>query len=299
MNQHQYIFLCLLSLFCSCSTCQLKNQKVLATWGNGQIKTIRYFEGHLEFEENYHSTGQLASKGLLVNEEKQKEWTYYYPNGKIKKKAYYRENIPFGKVQTFYDNGQIKTEEEIDETGQPIGEWKLYNHDGILSKAEIFGFDVQTEEKSSYYSHTDEWSEPEGIGKPERLNVDKLGNTKGSSFKEEKGRVATFDHFVSEKGQIIDQGKQYKDHSIYHWIFWYDNGQKRAEGNYLFADEGATETISIGYSKRKELLDTYYEVKIGKWTYWNTSGKKIATVDYQLHGKLVKEKIVFWKGRKR
>jgi len=288
MNNFQYTFLYLLCLCCSCTTCQFDEIKTLATWDNGQIKTLRYIGNFGALEENYYADGQLASEGLVINDEKQQEWLYYYPNGQLKKKVFYRDNTPYGKIQTYYDNGHIQTEEEIDEMGHRIGEWKLYDQNGLLSKTEIYNSETYLEQNSYYPSIEKEW------GMVDENTLVKPINQRSTNEEIELPVDLTF---YSEKGQLIDQGKRYKDHSIYQWTFRYDNGQKRAEGQFLFADEDATETYTIDYPIRKEFSDVYYDVKIGKWTYWNKVGDKKAVIDYRLEGRQVKEKIIYWKGK--
>lgn len=286
MNNFQYTFLFLLTLCCSCTTCQFDEIKTLATWENGQIKTIRYIGDFGELEEQYHANGQLAAEGLIVNEEKQKDWKYYYQNGQLREKVYYRENRPYGKVQTFYDNGQLKAEEEIDEMGHRIGSRKLYSKEGRVFKTETMEMGSSAEERNYYlpfaaYGMSDELTYVKPLSREEEIN-----SQRERTIEQE---------FFSEKGQLIDQGKTYKNHDLFHWTFWYDHGQKQAEGQFLFAQDAITEPFIVDYPLHEEFADTYFGMKIGKWTYWNQAGKKVTIIEYQLNGNLIMEKVLYWK----
>lgn len=67
--------------------------------------------------------------------------TEYYENGKIAKVGVYTNNqsdwswsIPAGSVISYFDNGQLKSEEAFDDSGSRDGESVYYEKDGFVSR---------------------------------------------------------------------------------------------------------------------------------------------------------------------
>ena len=153
-----------------------------------------------------------------------------------------------------------------------------YSKEGRVVKIETMEMGSSADEKNYHLPF-----EEHGM-KEELTYVKPFSRTE--EIKSQKERTIEKECF-SEKGQLVDEGKTYKNHDLFHWTFWHHNGQKQAEGQFLFAQDAITEPFIVDYSIHEEFADTYLGMKIGTWTYWNQAGKKVAIIEYQLNGCLL------------
>lgn len=63
---------------------------------------------------------------------------FYNKKGELLTKNEFRDNNKIGKHQSFFDNYQIKLEENFDNSGKPIGVWTLYYNDGRINNQKTY-----------------------------------------------------------------------------------------------------------------------------------------------------------------
>lgn len=138
------------------------------TNARGKMNNIKYFDknGVVYYEskikentviELHREDQTIFAKGKFANSDRVGDWTFYYRNGNIKEKCFYKDGVlagPYttyfqngivkdsstyksgnkdGLYQLFYANGHLKREGWIDDDNQ-VGQWYNYQIDGVISR---------------------------------------------------------------------------------------------------------------------------------------------------------------------
>lgn len=119
--------------------------KLKATWSMGknqQGKPQSRYEGAFI---SYYENGHIQSKGQFSEQQKEKRWEEFYPNGNPKSSQYYRANLPYGKIKSYFENGQLKSEHTVYQekiggsTSQRFeGDYLVYFANGQLSEKRMY-----------------------------------------------------------------------------------------------------------------------------------------------------------------
>lgn len=293
-------------------SCQSENRTTLESWDNGTDKKVRISEGTATLEINYYEDGQMESRGLIQEEKKEKQWTYFYPGGIVKQEIYYKQGRPFSKARYYFENGNLRSEGEYDEIGRKADTWILnsksgqisskgnysqgrkvkswfyYNTQGILEREEKldnFGryeYIIVYNQRGELIKYSDFYES--GALKSESLKIDSLSNK-------------VFYRSYFENGNVELEGNLLNKREIGLWTFWHPNGNKKAQGKLL---ENIDEFKNSDIVKLKDeliselpLKRTMSGIKIGKWTYWNKKGRKIAVVDSKIIGNKIVDKLIY------
>lgn len=99
-------------------------------------------QGYWEF---YHELGGKESEGNLVDEKHDGKWMYYYAcpeckageNGQKMREESMKKGALHGKATVWYPGGTIQSETNF-KNGNPDGEWKQYNKNGILTMDRVY-----------------------------------------------------------------------------------------------------------------------------------------------------------------
>lgn len=81
---------------------------------------------------------QLKSSQHYINGKDNGEWLFYYMDGTIQTKAYFKEGVRIGKWEHFHENGLPWKIQTYDEDGNKDGVWKTFNKQGELIKETNF-----------------------------------------------------------------------------------------------------------------------------------------------------------------
>ncbi|KAA3640180.1 MAG: hypothetical protein DWQ02_02425 [Bacteroidetes bacterium] len=297
--------------------CQESNQQVVEQWDNGKPKKTRQYEKAHSQEANYFDNGEIESEGMIVDEKKEKLWTYYFPSGGIKQEIYYREGKPFEKAKFFYENGNIKTQAEYDGLGMKSGLWITYSREGqIFSKG-----NYSHGKKAGQWQY---YNEAGGLEREEFL--DEIGRSKYESIYNDDGSLSRYVEYYFpsglkiefhrvdtlsnkllyrsyfENGQIEQEGEMLSNREIGKWTFWYPNGVKKAEGMFLedldaLRYSGVTE-IDPDVASKLPLKKIFKGIMVGDWLYWNKEGRKVAEIKSKIkQGEVFKEVVYFDENR--
>lgn len=288
--------------------CKNESEITLEKWDNGKPKKVRIIDRINEYETNYYENGKVESHGLIIENQKEKDWKFYYQNGKDKKQIFYRENKPFGNAVYFFENGNIKTEGSFDEEGIKVDLWKTYSKNGSLFSKGMFdrGIKVKT---WNYYFPEGKLKKQESIDPFGDIMFEKIYNSKGAlirksefykknQLKKESYKIDSLSKKIMvrefyELGQIKAEGKKLNGFEIGNWTFWYSNGNKKAEGQFL-ENPNLVNYQNIDFKIRSSdlpLQQKFREIKIGRWIFWNDAGRKVAEVDYVLRKDRIIEKV--------
>ena len=85
----------------------------------------------------YHSNGNIKTKGLLKNGKRTGVWTSYFVSGKVQSESKFDKGKLNGKTATYYPNGNVQymglyINNEKDDN------WFFYREDGALDKEILF-----------------------------------------------------------------------------------------------------------------------------------------------------------------
>ncbi len=232
----------------------------------------------------YDRYGKLHEEKEYKEDKVHGEWLTYHPNGKLKfKQNYYAEmrvgdvlyqNVTHGKQVEFYQNGQKKSEREM-EWGRPVGTWSEYHPNGQLRYRAEFSADGQTRQSVSY----DEQGRKTGEGTQKLLKQENRADRW-----EEDGKVTAWRNGNLQSVAHYRMGKRHGLSKAY-----YDDGTLERSGEFqdgeqigthqLFWPDGSprtTETnVEITYESGRKAI-----VRDGWHRRWTEQGDLIAEAFY-------------------
>jgi antitoxin component YwqK of YwqJK toxin-antitoxin module len=216
----------------------------------------------------------------------------YHPNGNIEAEGFLIENVQVGKWTFYHENGQLFTEGEFDNNGNPVGVWTEYylngqkKYEAISEQRNSFSISNNNLQILNYWTDDGEHIIKDGKGTLiiffDNGNVKQTsvwsGNMKNGMLKEfyQNGKIKIESYYKEgvrsgeskifhENGHLYivcyyDDGKatgQYKE--------WYENGQLCETGFYKnekyfidsFWDDSGTQRLynGTGYVIRKQVAD--------------------------------------------
>jgi len=121
---------------CATSDPNAPRQEVQSTWPDGDPRVVLGFRGDTVHERlEYHETGQLLSRGQLLNGQRHGVWNSYYDSGMPWSQVNYDAGTEHGTYRTYHPNGEPAIEGAYDQ-GTRIGTWSFYGEDGNMIKRE-------------------------------------------------------------------------------------------------------------------------------------------------------------------
>lgn len=104
---------------------------------DGTSKLIKYYKTDtkevLISETHYYQDGQKKMEGSFKNDKRDGQWTYWYPDGKLWSKGFYKEGVNHGLKSVWHENGQKYYEGQMTDNKR-TGIWKFWDPDGTLLK---------------------------------------------------------------------------------------------------------------------------------------------------------------------
>jgi uncharacterized protein len=199
-------------------------------------------------------------------------YTGFYPNGKVKNKGNYVNNVQNGIWEYFYDNGSPKMT-GIVENNLRTGFWKYYSENGRISSMGNLKNGIRDGAWKFYYPNEELRSEGELVS----------GRKYGLwQYYYEDGTPKAKAHFVNDTGLYTEFGKDGKKRmegwivngqSDSTWTYFYENGKPQAAGKeksglktggwQLFHPSG---NLAAAGNYKEGIPD-------GKWTYYHENGK--------------------------
>ena len=121
---------------CATSDPHAPRQEVQSTWPDGDPRVVLGFRGDTVHEQlEYHETGQLMSRGQLLNGQRHGVWNSYYDSGMPWSQVNYNAGTEHDTYRTYHPNGEPAIEGAYDQ-GTRIGTWSFYGKDGSVLKRE-------------------------------------------------------------------------------------------------------------------------------------------------------------------
>jgi antitoxin component YwqK of YwqJK toxin-antitoxin module len=97
-----------------------------------------------------YTDDQKVEEGKFQDSKKQGIWEQYYPNGFVKNKLTYKDNLPNGYAIMYNDSGKI-SEEGLWQNHRWVGDYKLYYDNGQVQQEFKFNAMGKREGEQKYY----------------------------------------------------------------------------------------------------------------------------------------------------
>lgn len=257
---------------------------------------------------NFPRTDQLQYEGEYVLGRREGLWVTFHATGKKASEHTYKGNAEHGPQKTWYPDG-APHDEYSSANNQRVGEYKAwwnegkmrehsqYDDKGVLASrkqwsregVQIDEYDGKTrtwkrwDEKGNitYEQAGDEATEyyPGEGAKPKSKLVIKGSKIERTDFYE-SGAVmgkGPLDETRKREGQWVEyyengnksaEGKYKNNAKVGKWVEYHDNGKKAAEGEYISERET--------YDNEGKVIPAK-PIRIGKWTFYDTEGKRTGT----------------------
>ena len=102
------------------------------TWPDGNPRIVLGLRADTVFERlEYHETGQLRSRGQLLNGTRHGVWNSYYDTGMPWSQVSYNAGLEDGSYRTYHPNGEPAIEGAYLQ-GERSGTWRFYSPEGTL-----------------------------------------------------------------------------------------------------------------------------------------------------------------------
>ena len=207
---------------------------------NGQFGGKNYVSGLLrqDFVEKYPS-GALKSSGVLINEVKIGQWSFWYENEVIKESGFFTNDIKDGEWEGYYESGNKKFIGNFN-NGKKDGNWIQWYDDTLKQSEGSYNLGIKN----------GEWIEWDDKGKV-IVSITYIDGEKWTGrYKEifylegveKKGVVINY-----PDGQVKEEGIIFNDTKVGRWTEYFDNGKRKNTGLYIAGKEH------------------------GKWYYWYKS----------------------------
>lgn len=134
--QRNFLLFILSILVFSCS--QKKPFEFIAeSYPDGTSKLAQYYKSEakeiLVKEIHYYEDGQKKMEGSYNDGNRDGQWSYWYPDGKLWSQAVYTDGIDNGLKTVWHETGEKYYEGETS-NGKRVGIWKFWDTDGTFIK---------------------------------------------------------------------------------------------------------------------------------------------------------------------
>jgi antitoxin component YwqK of YwqJK toxin-antitoxin module len=305
-----------------------KQGKWVWFYPDGKIKKEGFYKNDLEngYFKDYDEEGNLISTSKYVDGVLQEDVaelakldikTEYYPNGKVKIMASYKDDVPEGvrreydeegnivkgylfhngKVvgegitdeeglrdgpwKEYYPNGAIKSVGTYDK-GKRVGEWKFYHPDGQLEQIGSYNKDGKLDGTWTWYYADGQLEREEsyfnGMLDGHSIEYDELGNVIAEGDYIEDYRDGKW---VFNYGDHREEG-EYLDgmrHGL--WKSYYNNGQLSFEGEFIEDNPNGHHVWYWPNGNKKKEGNYSMGLKDGEWTKYNYDGTPFISINYE------------------
>jgi len=129
----------LLALF----SCNSTVEEITQTYPDGKPKEIQLFQERGDDRikvgiKRFYTNGKLELMGNYDAQEKEEgKWEYYYKDGTLWTKTFYKNGQRNGIVENYFDNGNLRYKGQYTD-GEKSGTWQFYTKTGELAQEKEF-----------------------------------------------------------------------------------------------------------------------------------------------------------------
>lgn len=240
----------------------------------------------------------------------------YFPDGKVKIEATYREGIPEGVRREFAPSGEVEQSyvfrngkliaqgimklNGLKESlwkefypdgvtksignysnGQRVGEWEFYYPQGTLEQKGLYNDKGKPEGKWTWY-----FSSGQVLREENYRNGLKDGQSTQYSI---DGKIVAQGDFIDDKedGQWKFQNNNYREEGSFvdglrngNWKHYYENGTLAFEGSFVEDVPNGKHTYYFPDGKKSEEGAFLMGLKNGEWRKWNPDGSILLSISY-------------------
>ena len=275
----------------------------------GNLKKITKFVNDVE------QVVESDMKPLIVQHE-------YYPNGKVKREASFRDGKREGVWREFDEQGNVLNSQTyqkgvlvgqgiVDTDGKRRGLFKEFYPDNSLRAEGVFVDGLRSGEWKFYYHNGQiqeigsyQEGQPDGIWtwyykkKQKQIEEQFFKGTPNGSYKEYDSRgniIVTGTYFdgmkngkwTEEIGDMRTQGEYRNDKQVGQWVSYYDNGKLAFKGTFNAGYPDGEHFFYYQNGRLREIQKYAAGVKHGDWKKYLDTGELYFTVTYD-QGKEVK-----------
>lgn len=246
----------------------------------------------------------------------------YYPSGKVKREASFRDGKREGVWREFDENGKVLNSQTyengvlvgqgiVDTDGKRRGQYKEFYPDSTLRAEGLFVEGQRSGEWKFYYNNGQiqeigcyKEGQPDGVwiwyydNGQKQIEEQFFNGTSNGSYKEydSKGNIIVtgtyFDGMKNGKwteqiGDMRTQGEYRNDKQVGEWVSYYDNGRMAFKGTFNAGYPDGEHFFYYENGKLREIQKYAAGVKHGDWKKYLDTGELYFTVTYD-QGKEVK-----------
>ncbi len=236
---------------------------------------VKYGEGKKKVAEETFAAGKLNGPFC--------EW---YSNGEKKQEGAVGTSGLEGTYTSWHENGQ-KRERMNYKAGKPVGFCESWWEDGKKQS------ETDHDKGTLVYWNKEGQKTDEDTGGPDGSRIRYYPGGSKSLERKRKKNIVVLETEYHENGQKKAEGATHeKDRSKRDgkWKFWYDTGDKEAEGEMClygrigkwveFHKNGKKKSEGQWFSAFDKLTGKVIEIQILKWTWWDEEGKETKTENF-------------------
>ncbi|MDR6239168.1 toxin-antitoxin system YwqK family antitoxin [Aureibacter tunicatorum] len=251
-------------------------------FSNQSIKETFYVnsDGKLEgLYVSYFPNGKVKEKGFYSNNLPDSLWQYFSSNGKITKKGYFVGNQMTGHWQFYYENGELKSEGGY-ENGIKSHVWTYYYESGTPKSSGEYVEDLKVGRWVFYYESGTSKQEIDYSTSPMRYTeFDEQGNLVAEGELDSQREKVGQWYYYYEDRSLKGQGVYYDGKKLNEWLFFDREGYLSARAVYNEKGDASWKY----YSREGNTVmegKTINELRQGQWKLYANDGKIKGLCEY-------------------
>ncbi len=211
------------------------------------------------------SYGNISEKGVYISNKAQGEWLVYWPDGTLKNRLNFTDDLLEGKIQTFHPNGAIDRSYDT-KSGKKNGINESYTHSGFLINRNSYTED-NADGPGVYYDYNEGFTRHYNYLKNTLENESTETWLNGNQKQRCSYHTGMLDGAYSSwySNASKESERNYKnDTLIGNYSEYYPNNQKSRE--YEYNTSGSLTGKIISYNRMGNITSVENEYKDGKLT---------------------------------
>jgi len=247
----------------------------------------------LDVQREYYPSGKVKIQATYKDDKPEGIWREYSEEGEIEKSYIFKNGVVIGEGivtemgvkdgfwKEYYVNGQLKAEGDY-KNDRRVGEWKYFHRNGKLEQIGAYLDDGTLDGPWKwYYESGITWREEvyyEGKIDGMYVEYDDLGN------------IITKGEFIEgleegfwfyELGDHREEGNFTEGLRSGEWKYYYNDGSTQFEGRFIEGNPHSRHIYYWSNGKKKDEGNYVMGIKHGEWTSYNLDGTPFLVTTYQ------------------
>lgn len=239
--------------------------KIVATYNKeGEPEGIRreYAEDGTIERSYIFKNGIIIGEGIITEKgERDGYWKEYYDDGKLYAEGKYEKDVRVGPWKFYHKNGNLRQEGAYNSQGKPEGEWLWYYENGKILREENYYLGLLDGLMAEYSEQGKLIAQGDFIeGLEEGDWFYEVGDVRIEGSYAEGKRTGTWKIWqlkgLGKERTLIFEGRFIEDNPHGKHTYYWDNGNKRDEGQYLMGLK-VGDWVSYTYEGLPSIVITY------------------------------------------